>query len=136
MALRLALASRNAAVDAVIDRLDLGTGAATIQIRSGAQPATPETAASGTLLATVTLLDPATPAATASGTGTIANPVAVTGAADGTAGWARFLDSSGAVVMDCNITATGGGGDITLSTTTISTGVSVDLDAITFTVPM
>lgn len=132
--LRLSTTARNAAADAVVDLLDAGAGAATIEIRSGTQPADPQTAATGTLLATVTLADPAAGSAS-SGTATISDPASVTGAAAGTATWARFKDSTGAAVMDCDVTATGGGGSITLSTTTISVGVTVDMAAITYTQP-
>lgn len=133
--LRHSTTARNAAASAVIGLLDAGTGAGTIQIRSGTMPATPQTAVTGTLLATVVLADPAGGAA-ATGAVTIADPAAVTGVGDGTATWARFLDSSGNTVMDCDVTATGGGGAITLSTATISTGVTVDMGAITYTVPV
>lgn len=132
--LRLATIARNAACDGVVDLLDAGAGAGTIQIRSGSMPATPQTAASGTLLATVTLADPAAGSA-ATGVATISDPASVTGVGDGTAGYGRFLDSNANVVMDMDVTATGGGGSITLSTTTISTGVTVDMGAITITVP-
>lgn len=132
--LRLATTARNAAADAVVDLLDAGAGAATIEIRSGTQPADPQTTATGTLLATVTLIDPAAGSAS-SGAATITDPVSVTGAAAGTATWARFKDSNGAAVMDCDVTATGGGGSITLSTTTISVGVTVDMGALTYTQP-
>lgn len=134
MAVTLATTARNAAADAVVDLLDAGAGAGTLQIRSGSKPASPQDAATGTLLATVTLADPAAGAA-ANGVATITDPASVTGSGDGTAGWARFLDSNAAAVMDCTVTATGGGGDITLSTTTISTGVTVDMGAITYTQP-
>ena len=132
--LRRATTARNAAATAIVGLLDAGSGAGTIQIRSGSMPATPQTAATGTLLATVTLSDPAG-GAPSTGVITITDPASVTGVGDATATWARFLDSTGAAVMDCDVTATGGGGAITLSTTTISTGVTVDLGAITFTVP-
>lgn len=131
---RLATSARNAAADAVVDLLDAGAGPGTLEIRSGSQPATPQDAASGTLLATVTLADPAAGSAT-SGTATITDPASATGVAAGTAGWARFKDSTGATVMDCDVTATGGGGAITLATTTISVGLTVDLGAITYTTP-
>jgi hypothetical protein len=133
--LRLATSARNAAASAVVGLLDAGPAAGTIQIRSGAMPATPQTAATGTLLATVTLADPAAGAA-ATGVATISDPAAVTGVADGGAFpyWARFLDSTGAAVMDCDVTATGGGGSITLSAQ-IVTGVTVDIGAITYTQP-
>jgi hypothetical protein len=132
--LRHSTTARNAAAAAVVGLLDAGPGPGTLQIRSGAMPASPETAATGTLLATVVLSDPAA-GAPATGVATITDPAAVTGAAAGTAGWARFLDSTGAAVLDCDVTATGGGGAITLSTTTISVGVTVDMGAITYTVP-
>lgn len=132
--LRLSTTARNAAADAVVDLLDAGSGAGTIQIRSGSMPSTPQTAASGTLLATVTLSDPAAGSAS-TGAATITDPASVTGVAAGTAGWARFLDSNGNAVMDTDVTATGGGGGIELSTTTISVGVTVDIGAITYTQP-
>jgi hypothetical protein len=134
MAVTLATTARNAAAAAVVGLLDAGLAAGTIEIRSGVRPADPQTLATGTVLATVTLADPAGGAA-ANGVVTITDPAAVTGAADGTATWARFLDSAGAAVLDCSVTATGGGGDITLSTTTISTGVTVDMGALTYTQP-
>jgi hypothetical protein len=132
--LRLSTTARNAAAEAVTTLLDAGSGPGKIELRTGSMPATPQTAATGTLLATVVLSDPQSGAASA-GVDTITNPASVTGVADGTAGWARFLDSNNVVVMDCDVTATGGGGSITLSTTTVSTGVTVDLDAITYTQP-
>lgn len=132
--LRLSTSARNAAASAVVGLLDAGTGAGTMQIRSGAMPATPQDAATGTLLATVTLSDPAGGAAS-TGTVTIADPAPVTGVADGTAGWVRLLDSAGAAVLDGDVTVTGGGGFLELSTTTISTGVTVDLGAVTITMP-
>lgn len=133
--LRLGQAARSAAADAVVDSLDAGAAAATVEIRTGTIPATPATAASGTLLATVTLIDPAAGAAS-NGVATITDSVSVTGVAAGTAGYARFKDSNGVAVFDCDVTATGGGGAIELSTTTISVGVTVDLGALTYTQPM
>jgi hypothetical protein len=131
---RLGTSTRTAAADAIVDQLDLGAGAATIQLRSGAIPATPQTAASGTLLGTVTLADPAAGAA-ASGVATITDPASVTGVAAGDIGYARFLDSNGVAIMDMDVTATGGGGAIQLATVTVSVGVTIDLGAITITVP-
>lgn len=135
MVLRLANSARSAAADGVVDLLDAGSGAATLKIYTGAQPATPATAASGTLLATVTLIDPAAGAAS-NGVATITDSVSVTGVAAGTAGWFRAADSAAAVVFDGAVTATGGGGELELSTTTISVGVTIDLGALTYTQPM
>ena len=134
MAIRLAAATRNAAADAVVDLIDAGPAAGTLKIYTGSQPATGDTAESGTLLATVTLGDPAFGSASA-GVATGADPAAVTGVAAGTAGWFRIEDSTGANVFDGSVTATGGGGDLTLSTTTISVGLSVDITSLTVTMP-
>lgn len=135
MVLRLANSARSAAADAAVNLLDAGVAAATLKIYTGAQPATPATAASGTLLATVTLIDPAASAAS-NGVKTITDSVSVTGAAAGTAGWFRAADSAGVAVFDGAVTATGGGGELELSTTTISVGVTIDLGALTYTQPM
>jgi hypothetical protein len=127
--------ARNAAADAIADLADAGAGAATVQIRSGAQPANPGTGASGTLLATVTLGDPAFGDA-ATGVCTLSGlPLAATGVADGTAGYFRLLDSDALAIMDGSVTAEGGGGQIELNTTTISTGVDFELTAGTITMP-
>jgi hypothetical protein len=135
MAIGLATSARNAMCDALVDLFDAGSGAGKIEIRSGSRPATPNTAATGTLLATVTLIDPAFGAAS-SGAATLADPASVTGAAAGTATWFRGLDSTDAAVIDGDVTATGGGGDLTLSTTTISVGLTVDITGGTITVPV
>lgn len=135
MATRLAPAARNAACDGVVDLLDGGPGAGTIKIYTGTQPAAASDAATGSLLATVTLADPAFGAA-ASGVATMAGtPLSGTGVAAGTAGWARLADSTGATVMDGSVTATGGGGQIELATTTISVGVTVSITSGTVTMP-
>ncbi len=136
MAESFSVAARNAAANAVTALIDGGSGAGTIAIRSGAKPATPETAASGTLLVTLTLNDPSfSPAASGVAAGDVTPPPAGTGVAAGTAGWARIADSTGAAVLDVDVTATGGGGDIELSTTTISVGLSVSLTTLSFTQP-
>jgi hypothetical protein len=135
MTLTLATTARTAMCDALVDLLDAGAGDGTIQIRSGTRPATPNTSSAGTdLLATVTLEDPAFGGA-ASGVATVVDPASVTGAADGTATWFRALDSNSNPVFDGSVTVTGGGGDLTLATTTISTGLAVDVTGGTITVP-
>jgi hypothetical protein len=136
MAIRLPTASRNAAADAVVDRIDGGSGAGTVQIRTGTQPASATDAASGTLLATFTLADPAFGAA-ATGTATLdADPVlTTTGVAAGDAGWFRVLDSDSATVYDGSITATGGGGDLTMATIAVSVGLEVRITGGTYTQP-
>jgi len=137
MPLRLADATRNAKANAAVGLLNAGTGTTggTIKIYTGAQPATPATAASGTLLATVLLPNPAFGTA-ASGVATMADPASVNAVATGTAGWARFADRDGNTVLDGDVTATGGGGVVTLSSTSLTSGAPVDIAGGTYTQPM
>ena len=136
MATRLATAARNAATNSVVALVDADVGAGTIQIRTGAQPATANDPATGTLLATVTLADPSFAAAVAGVATLDATPVLSTvGVANGTAGWFRMLDNSGDTVLDGAVTVTGGGGEMELNTTTISVGVTVEITAGTLTTP-
>jgi hypothetical protein len=132
----LSTAARNAATNAVVVLPDADVGAGSIQIRTGAQPASADNAATGTLLATLTLADPSF-GASAAGVSTLdATPVlSTTGVAAGTAGWFRMLDNSGDTVLDGAVTATGGGGELELNTTTISIGVTVEITAGTLTTP-
>jgi hypothetical protein len=134
MATRIPTAVRNAACNAVVDLLDAGAGAATIEIRVGSQPASANDVATGTLLATLTCSDPAFGNA-ATGVATASAIAAVTGAAAGDAGWFRAKDSTGATVIDGSVTATGGGGQLELNTVTISVGVNVEVTAWTVTMP-
>ncbi len=135
MATRIPTASRNAAANAVAGLLDAEAGAATVQVRSGSQPASANDAASGTLLATFTMADPSFGSA-ATGVATAASvPRSTTGAAAGTAGWFRGLDSTGATVIDGLVTATGGGGDMTIDNTSIAVGQTVNLTGWTITMP-
>ena len=134
MPLRLADTVRDAKVNAAVDLLDVG-GAGTIKIYSGAQPATPATAASGTLLATITLANPAF-GNSASGAAALTDPASVNAVATGTAGWARFADGAGTVRFDGHVTATGGGGVVELSSTALTSGSPVDITGGSYTQPM
>lgn len=124
-------ARKNAALNAVTAAIDAGAGPGTIKIYTGTSPG-PGSAATGTLLATVTLVDPSFGAASG-GSATLADPAAVTAVASGTAGYCRVQDSTGAVVMDGTVTATGGGGDLTLASTSISSGQTIDITGGTLT---
>jgi hypothetical protein len=130
MALTIAVASAQAEGTALATNIG---AAATIEIRSGTKPVTPETTASGTLLATVTISGSFSSTA---GVLTSADPASVSPAASGTAGHFRLKQSGGTAVLDGVVTATGGGGDMQLGSTTITTGVNVDLGVPTITVPV
>lgn len=130
MAISISAAAAQAMATALAT--DIGS-AAVIEIRSGSKPATPETAASGTLLVSITLSGSFS---ATSGTLTAADPGAVSPTAAGTAGYFRVKTSGGTAKIDGTVTATGGGGDMQLGSTTISTGVPVDLGAPSFTMPV
>jgi hypothetical protein len=138
MTTRISTAAAKAAVDAVVAKIDGGAGAGTVQIRTGAQPASVATAASGTLLGTLTCSDPSFGAAT-NASPAVATANAITGDssadASGTAGWFRVLDSTGAAVLDGSITGTGGGGDMTLDNTSIVAGGTINLTSWTISMP-
>lgn len=130
----MALTITAAVAQSLASALATAVGAsATITIYSGTKPATPETAATGTLLVTV----PISGSFTASGGAiTSADPAAANPAASGTAGWFRLATSTSTAILDGTVTATGGGGDMTLGSVTITTGVPVDLGVPTITVPV
>lgn len=135
MATRLSGAAASAAADAVTTLLDAGAGPATIEVRDGAQPATVATPATGTLLGTFTLNDPAFAAAVAGVAALDVSPaVSFTGVAPGTAGWFRAFDSNGVAVFD-GACATSGA-QLNLSTTTISIGLVVTVTAGSYTQPL
>lgn len=130
MAYRQATGLRNRRADAITAEVDSGTGPGYVEIRTGTQPAAGG-AATGTLLATLTLSDPSFGAAA---NGAIAvNAVAEDTAADasGTAGWFRVYTSAGAAVFDGAIPA-----DMTLSpSASIVAGGIVDIATLTVTEP-
>ncbi|SOE25625.1 hypothetical protein [Streptomyces sp. OK228] len=131
---QLATATVNAMADKVDDQVNV-SGPGTIKIYSGTQPVNANTAITGTLLATFTLDNPAFGAASGGVITLGATPLTTTGVAAGTATHFRVLSGTPATVFDGDVTATGGGGDLQLNTTTISVGVSVQITSGTFTQP-
>jgi len=134
MATRLSTAARNAAALAIVALIDAGAAAGTLQIRSGAQPASAQDPATGTVLATITLADPAFTGPLVGVETLDATPVLTTlGVADGTAGWFRILDSNGNTIMDGAVGTVGQ--QLNLNTATISIGLTVEISAGTATMP-
>jgi hypothetical protein len=105
---------------ALLDRFDTEFPAgAILEIRSGASPGA-ENAATGTLLATITL--PATPWAAASGGAKAKSGTWSDSSADGTgtAAHYRLKNSGDTRRIDGDVTATGGGGSLTLDNVSIA----------------
>lgn len=133
MAVYLATAARNAMCDAFVDRFDAGAGAGYLEIRSGTRPANANTAVTGTLLATLTMSDPAFGAAS-NGVATASSITGDSSAdATGTASWARGYDSTGATVGDFSVGTSGA--DINLNSVSIVAGGTVDITSFTVTMP-
>lgn len=126
MPTRISVAYQNADADLLSTLLGAGTGPGEVEIRTGSQPATPATTATGTLLGTVVLEDPAFSAATA-GVAEIVPPDPVNWVADGTAGWCRFMDSDGVAVVDGEVTTTAGSGLLRLSNLTAVTSEPIEI---------
>lgn len=128
MALGYVAALRNAKLDAITTQV--GTGAL-IRIYSGTRPATGGTET--TLLAQLSVSG-AFAAAAAAGVLTV-NAVIQDASADasGTASWFRVLTSAAVAKIDGSVTATGGGGDLQLVTTSITAGQPVQITSFTIT---
>ncbi len=134
---RLATATRNALADSFDTATNGGSAAATIKLYSGTQPADANTALSGnTLLATFTLDNPAFGAASGGVITLGGTPRSTTGAAAGTATFARCeTGGTGGIgtVFDCDVGTASA--TLILNTTTISVGVNVSITAGTVTMP-
>lgn len=130
MTLQLSVAVRNARLDAI--ETAAGTSPL-LRIRSGAAPANCAAADAGTVLAELAL--PSDWAAAASG-GTKAKSGTwedLSANATGTAAHWRLYDSTGSTChAQGTCTATGGGGDMELSTTSIVAGDVVQVTGWTF----
>ena len=135
MAIRISNAMAKAMLDAGLDLLDGGT----IDIRTGAAPTNVEDAATGTLLGTCTFNATAFPAS-ADGTDkatATANAITDDAAADatGTAGYFRAKSSGATAHMQGSITATGGGGDLELATTSVVANAIISITGFVVNLP-
>lgn len=130
MTVQLSTAVRNARVAAI--ETTIGT-APKLQIRTGAPPATPATADSGTLLVEYSL--PSDWATQSGGVLTFAGvPLSQAAVAAGTAGHYRIKDSGGTTChAQGTVTATGGGGDLTIDNPVIANGQTVQVTGWTIT---
>jgi hypothetical protein len=129
MAFQFSVAARNAALDAI--ETAVGTGP-TLTIRTGAVPANCGAARTGTVLATLVL--PSDWLAAASGGSKTLAGTWQDAAADATGTAAHFSIDQGATChIQGTVTATGGGGDMTLDNVSIATGQQVTVTAFTLT---
>jgi hypothetical protein len=128
MALQYSTTVRNNQLDQVESTAGVS---AKLRIYTGAAPANCGAAATGTLLADIALPSDWMSAA-ASGSKSLLGTWSVAAAATGTAGYFRIWDTA---VTNCHVqgtvTATGGGGDMTLDNTSIATGQTVTIGTFT-----
>jgi hypothetical protein len=120
MAVVLGTTARDAACNAVVDLLDGGT----IEFQTSGDVE----------VATLTLGSPAF-GASSTGTATANAITSDTSATGGTIAKAVFKTSGAASLFTVSVTATGGGGDITLSSLVIGVGDTVAMSVYTHTQP-
>ena len=131
MAVQLSTTVRNARLDAI--ESTIGTSAI-LKIRTGAQPATCATADSGTVLATLTLPSDWMAAASAGAKAKSGTWQDTSADATGTAAHFRIYDSGGTTChLQGSVTATGGGGDLTVDNTSFASGQSFTINSFTLT---
>ncbi len=131
MAVQLSTSVRNARLDAI--ESTIGTSAI-LKIRTGAQPATCATADSGTVLATLTLPSDWLAAASSGSKAKSGTWQDTSADATGTAAHFRIYDSGGTTChLQGTVTATGGGGDLTVDNTSFASGQSFTINSFTLT---
>ena len=135
--MRITNAAAIAMCDTLVDSLDSGSGTAKIEVRTGSQPATVETAASGTLLGTLNLTNPAFGGAADANPGATATAAAISddtsADATGTAGYFRAYNRNGDAVLDG--TAGTSGTDLILDDVSITSGQTIKINSWTVTMP-
>lgn len=130
MALQLSTSVRNAMLDAI--ETTAGT-AAVLELRTGSVPANCAASDSGTLLISYTLASDWAAAASSGSKALNNTPISGTASDTGTAGHFRLKDSGGTTChAQGTITATGGGGDMTVDNTSITSGQTVNVTSLTF----
>ncbi len=123
MTFQFSVAARNAALDAI--ETAAGT-APTLEIRSGTPPANCAAADSGTVIATLALPSDWLNAASAGSKTKLGTWSDAAADATGTAGHFRIKQGATCHIQG-TITATGGGGDMTLASTSITVGQPFDV---------
>lgn len=131
MALQLSTAVRNAMLDSI--ETTIGTSAV-LKIRTGSAPANCGTADSGTVLATLNLPSDYMAAASSGSKAKSGTWEDTSADATGTAAHFRLYASDGTTChAQGTVTATGGGGDLTVDNTSFAAGQSFTITSFTIT---
>lgn len=120
----------NAAIDEAVRAL-LVAGSSRLKIYTGAAPASPQVAATGTLLADV-IMSATVPAAVNSVL-TLTPTTDATIVASGNAGWARLSTSSGQALLDMSVGIPSSSAEVKLSSVALYEGGFVRLPNMTLT---
>ncbi len=131
MAIQYSTAVRNAQLDALETAIGVS---AVLKIRTGAAPANVATADSGTVLATMTLPSDWLAAASSGSKAKSGTWQDTSADATGTAAHFRIYASDGTTAhIQGTVTATGGGGDLTLDNTSIASGQAITISSFSIT---
>lgn len=118
----LETAARNAACNAIVDLIDAGAGAGTLEFETSGDVE----------VATLTFSDPAFGNA-ATGVATASSITDDSSATGGTVAQASFYDSDDNKVLEATVSTSGA--DINLSSLTVGSGDTVSVSSLTVTVP-
>jgi len=129
MARQFSATLRNARADVYESHIG---AAAVLEIRTGSPPANADAADSGTLLASLTLPSDWMAAASA-GVKAKSGTWSGTASAAGTAGHFRVKSSGGTAHDQGTVTATGGGGDMTVDNAVFANGQAFSVTTFSFT---
>lgn len=131
MTIQLSVAVRNARLDAIETTISTSP---IMRIRTGAAPANCATADSGTVLATLTLPSDWMAAASSGSKALSGTWQDASADATGTAAHFRIYDSAGTTChLQGTVTATAGGGDMTVDNTSFASGQSFTVTTFTLT---
>ena len=134
MAIKFSVAVANAMLDSIETTIGVS---AVLKIRTGAPPADIATADSGTVLATLSLPSDWMAAASAGSKAKSGTWEDTSADATGTAGHYRIYASDGTTAhQQGTVTATGGGGDLTVSNTSFVSGQPFSISSFTWTGPI
>lgn len=131
MALQYSTSVRNAQLDAIETTISTS---AVLKLRSGSPPADVATADSGTVLATLSLPSDWLAAASSGSKAKSGTWEDTSADATGTIGHFRIYASNGTTAhIQGTVTATGGGGDMTVDNTSVASGQNVTVSSFTIT---
>lgn len=132
--LKITNAAASAAANAVVDLVDAGPGAGTLRIYGAACPANADDADPTPLLVSLPY-SPTAFGAASNGVATASSITTTNAAATGTAQCFRAKDGAAVTVFQGTVTATGGGGQMQLISTSITSGQPVQITSMSYTQP-